>query len=220
MPACRCPRACPTDVKLDSIQSHFEAIYGLSCELKASDCLIDGKAAESMGGGASARREALWVHEDEDGLALGLFLAPEVLEALRGVDGRPGEGFFRAYLEAAEGVSHFLYVQHTAREERQVSLLELETQAEIDKFAGCALASWGGPVSPESWLGRLFDRVRYLEGLSEEEGVRYREANRLAKSYCRRLLPLVRGKKLEALLVELRKSYRLGAEAKLQYLSR
>ena len=206
-------------MKLDSIQAHYQAIYGLTCELKASDCLLDGAAAHSLGG-AGARRESLWVHEDDDGLALGLFLAPQVLEALRGVDGRPGDDFFRAYLEAAEGISHFLYVQHTAKEERQVSLLELETQAEIDKFAGCALAGWGGPVSPEQWVRRLFDEVRYLEGLSEAEDVRYREANRLAKAYCRRLVPLVRGKKLEALLVELRKSYRLGADAKLQYLRR
>jgi hypothetical protein len=42
----------------------------------------------------------------------------------------------------AEGVSHFVYLS-SAMLERSVSLLELEAQAEVDKFAICGLLRWG-----------------------------------------------------------------------------
>jgi hypothetical protein len=71
-----------------------------------------------------------------------------------------------------------------------------------------------------SLVGRLFERIRLHEHLGAAERWRYLEANRLAKAYCERLLPLVRAGRLDRLLAELRHAYRLGAEAKLQYFAR
>jgi len=206
-------------VKLDSIQEHLEAIYGVRCELKVSDYLLGPDAARSLGGTGRSNEELL-VHESDDGLELGLFVAPQVLEQILPLEGPPAAGALRAYCEAAEGVSHFLYLQQVAHHDRQVSLLELETQAEIDKFATLGLTGLRTGASGARWIERLFGDVRYLDGLTEEEGARYREANRLAKAYCQRLVPLLDGRRLERLLAELRKTYRLGAEAKLQYLRR
>ena len=67
---------------------------------------------------------------------------------------------------------------------------------------------------------RLFDAVALREQLSPDESRRYREASRLAKAYCKRLLPMIAARRLEKLLAELRYAYRLGAEAKLDYLAR
>jgi hypothetical protein len=101
-------------------------------------------------------------------------------------------------------------------------MLELEAQAEVDKFAVCTLLRWGEHAA--SWatrlMGTLFDRVRYSESLTAPERWRYVEANRLAKRYCGRLLPAIRERRLDALLSELRQAYRLGAEAKLAYFAR
>ena len=103
-----------------------------------------------------------------------------------------------------------------------MSLLELEAQAEVDKFAVCTLLEWGLNVGrwAGSLVGRLFEQVQLRPNLSEPERWRYTEANRLARSYCSRLLPMVRSGRMDQLLSELRHGYRLGAEAKLQYFGR
>ena len=182
---------------LDRIQKHLESIYGIRCELRARDFLLGEEEARALGGTGRAREELL-VHEDEGELELGLYLHPEVLE--------PKD--LGAFCEAAEGVSHFVYMTRAADLERKVSLLELEAQAEVDKFALCVLSRWESKRAAGAMFERLFDEVRY------------REANRLARAYCARLLPMLAARSLEKLLSELRYSYRLGAKAKLDYLSK
>ncbi len=188
---------------LDRIQAHLEAIYGVRCELRASDHLVDAAGARALGGHGD--REQLFVHEADDALELALFVRSDAPD-------------FAGFCEATEGVSHFMYLVRAAQLERHVSLLELEAQGEIDKFASCALLGWRhGDV--RSLYERLFDRVHYRADLSGEERWRYEEANRIAKGYCRRLVELVIERRLEQLLAELRETYRMGSEAKLQRLS-
>ena len=195
------------------IQQHLEAIYGIRCELRVTDCLLDEDQARALGGTMRAREELL-VREGEGQVEVGLFLAPELLH--RAAD-------LGAFCEAAEGVSHFLYLHRAAALDRRVSLLELEAQAEVDKFAICALGAWaedGEGSHARGLLRRLFDEGTLRDELSEQESWRYREANRLARAYCRRLLPIITARRLDRLLTELRYAYRLGAEAKLDYLAR
>jgi hypothetical protein len=204
---------------LDAIQEQLEAIYGIRCEYRAKDFLVDAEAARQLGGSGRAREELL-VSEGHEGLELALYVEPSLLARVSSQ--QPLEGELGDFCEVAEGVSHFLYMAQTASLERRVSLLELEAQAEVDKFAVCTLLRWGLNVGrhASSLVGRLFDQMSLRPNLSEPERWRYSEANRLAKTYCERLLPLVRSERLDKLLAELRQSYRLGAEAKLHYFAR
>ncbi len=209
---------------LDRIQEHLEAIYGLRCEYRARDFLVDFETAKALGG-TGRNREELLVSHDGDNLDLALYLDPEMLKRVTSFEGAPNDlldDALGAFCEVAEGVSHFVYVTQTARLERTVSLLELEAQAEVDKFAICLLMRWGrdGATWAKSLVGTLFERVRFNELLSADERWRYVEANRLAQTYVGRLMKMVREGQLENLLGELRHAYRLGAEAKLQYFSR
>lgn len=213
---------------LDRIQEHLEAIYGLRCEYRASDFLVDFETAKALGG-TGRNREELLVSQSVDAhgenLDLALYLEPEMLKRVSSFEARPSGALddeLPSFCEVAEGVSHFVYMTHTARLERTVSLLELEAQAEVDKFAVCVLMRWGRDSAgwATSLVGRLFHRVRFNEQLSADERWRYVEANRLAKAYAERLLKLVRAQNLGPLLAELRHAYRLGAEAKLQYFAR
>lgn len=195
------------------IQQHLEAIYGIRCELRVTDCLLDEQQARELGGTMRAREELL-VREEQGQMEVGLFLAPELLHHADDLG---------SFCEAAEGVSHFLYLHRAAALDRHVSLLELEAQAEVDKFAICALGSWvddAEGAGARSLFSRIFEGARLRDALTEQESWRYREANRLAKIYCRRLLPIIASRRLERLLAELRYAYRLGAEAKLDYLAR
>lgn len=205
---------------LDSIQEHLENIYGIRCEYRARDFLVtDAEAARQLGGSARAREELL-VSEGAEGLELALYLDPALLSRVTAAGG-PLDAELGDFCEVAEGVSHFLYVAHTAGLNRSVSLLELEAQAEVDKFAICTLLGW---QHVGRWAGtlvkRLFDQVQLRGHLDAAEQWRYCEANRLGKRYASRLMPLVSGGRLESFLSELRHAYRLGAEAKLAYFAR
>ncbi|HSP81419.1 MAG TPA: hypothetical protein VLQ93_23070 [Myxococcaceae bacterium] len=207
---------------VERVQAHLEAIYGIQCEARVEHFLVGSEAAPRLGATGRAEEELL-VYEGEGELELALYLAPTLLRRLAPYEGGPVVSLLERELDGfcqlAEGVSHFLYVAHTAAHERTVSLLELEAQAEVDKFALCLLHRWGEGV--EAWaeelLGRLFERVRYRERLSEEERWRYEEANRLSRNFCTGLMGHVTGRRLERLLSALRYAYRLGAEAKLRH---
>ena len=71
-----------------------------------------------------------------DELALSLYLDPALLARLARADplGRLHAGNVADYWTALEGVSHFLYLAWNAGHDKPVSLLELEMQAEVDKY--------------------------------------------------------------------------------------
>ncbi len=202
------------------VQEHLEAIYGIRCEWRASEFLVDEDTARRLGGQCFADEELLVV-EGGDELEVALFIARGLLERLERYEHELPAAVhdeLPAYCQLIEGVSHFLYLAQAAALERKVSLLELEAQAEVDKFASCLLCRWSdGEKWADELLERLFDRVHYREHLGAEERSRYEEANRLAKRYCRKLSRLAAGRSVERLLGELRYGYRLGAEAKLRY---
>lgn len=207
---------------LDVIQAQLESIYGLRCEYRAKDFVVDQDAARALGGTARAREELL-VSEGEEGLELALYLEPALLSRLEAL--HPAQAVhvdLNAFCEVAEGVSHFLYVARSAALERRVSLLEMEAQAEVDKFALCTWLHWGQDVArwATGLVDRLFHAVSFHGHLGPDERARYQTANRLGLRYAKRLLPLIRAGRLDRVLAELRHSYRMGAEAKLVYLDR
>lgn len=206
---------------ISAVQEHLERIYGIECPAKVESFVIDRGLAEQLG--AEGSREQLFVQETEDGLDLALYLEPSLLERLGRYPHPSGllERELDGYCQVAEGVSHFMYLAHAASLDRRVSLLELEAQAEVDKFALCLLHRWGDGALhwARELIRRLFDTARLLPSLGPELRHRYEESSRLARQYCERLLAHVRAHDLERLLRELRYAYRLGAEAKLRHLA-
>ncbi|MDY7229790.1 hypothetical protein [Hyalangium rubrum] len=204
------------------VQDHLEAIYGITCEARAETFVVDTEAAVQLGGTGRTEEELL-VSEAEGELEMALYLAPSLLSRLKPYEAGPVghllDGDLDGYCQLAEGVSHFLYVAHTAAHGRALSLLELEAQAEVDKFAVCLLHRWGEGVKAwaQELLRRLFDRVSYHARLSPQERWRYEQANRLSRNFCSRLMVHVAERRLDRLLSELRYAYRLGAEAKLAH---
>lgn len=207
---------------IERLQEHLEAIYGFTCAARAEAFVVDRESAVRLGATGRAEEELL-VHEDGEDLELALYLSPALLDRLKPYEAGPVghllDGDLDGYCQVMEGVSHFLYVAHTAAHGRTVSLLELEAQAEVDKFAVCLLHRWGEGVKAwaDELLERLFQRVSYRPRLSPQERWRYEEANRLSQRFCQRLMGHVAGRRLDRLLSDLRYAYRLGAEAKLRH---
>ncbi len=182
--------------------------------MRVAEFLIDRTSVERLGGMVSAREEVFLVESlDTGAMDLGLYLAPELFEKLRGKDPGRRSGLrlvteeLSAFSAMTEGVSHVLYLSRCAESDRQVSKLELEVQAEIDKFAVSALHLWGRGLRErvhELWE-RLFTRVRPRQGLSADEQDRYLEAGALGGRYARHLMDrYVKLGRLDGFLKDLR----------------
>jgi hypothetical protein len=212
---------------LQGLQSLLERLYDIDIDYDVCDFLITdrgGVAGLAPGAVTCDTEEELLLAETADGAGMALYLEPGLLRRLEGADpvGALTEGNLADYCTALEGVSHFVYSAWRLDSDLPVSLLELETQAEVDKYAVTVflLADQQGGGYPAHVHPRLFDRVSFDARLEPDQYARYRTAHRSAAHYCRRLERrfVTRGEaRIEALVRELRRFYRLGSAAKLRH---
>ena len=165
-------------------------------------------------------KEKLLVHEDEEGLNLSLYLDQQILDHYVRYDPMESldENNVQEFCLVLEGMSHFLYMVWNASYDRSVTLLEMELQAEVDKFIillECLERQSNSPA-PGQLSRLLFQANIYHDDLSYEESRRYRRATEYARRYCRHLEHkfLEQGDRT-GLLSELRKFYRLTQTGKL-----
>ncbi len=212
---------------LRGLQSLLSRLYDVNLDYDVYDFLVTDRRALAGVTPHNDRRapdEELLLAETTEGAGVALYIDPCVLRRLEQADplGALTEGNLADYCTALEGVSHFVYSTWRLECDAPVSLLELETQAEVDKYAATVflVADQQGGGYPAQVHPRLFDRVDFDARLEPEQYDRYRTAHRCAANYCRRLESrfVSRGKaQVEALVRELRKFYRLGSTAKLRY---
>lgn len=212
---------------LHGLQSLLARLYDVDIDYDVYDFLVtDRRALDGFAraAGAQASDEELLLAESADGAGVALYLDPGLLRRLEHADpvGELTEHNLQDYCTALEGVSHFVYSTWRLNRDLPVSLLELETQAEVDKYAVTVflLADQQGGGYPAQVHARLFDKICYDARLEPDQMQRYRTAHRSAAYYCRRLEQrfVSRGKaRIEALVRELRKFYRLGSSAKLRH---
>jgi hypothetical protein len=125
------------------------------------------------------------------------------------------------FLLAIEGVSHFIYAIWCARAERPVTQLELELQAEVDKYVTCLLVTEATPRVSAELRDRLFGEPCYEPDLDGDERARYRAANDNAHRYAAWLEQVfVAPRKIPEMLGELRRFYRHGLAGKLATIAR
>jgi hypothetical protein len=201
-------------------------LYDVELGYDVYDFLVTDR--KSIGASTNERRtldEELLLAESTDGAGVALYLDPELLSRLEAADPHRAltENNLADYCTALEGVSHFVYSTYGLERDMPVSLLELETQAEVDKYAITVFLlaeQLGGQSYPVQVHARLFDRVSFDARLEPDQYERYRTAHALAARYCRRLERrfVNRGKlKIEAMVRELRSFYRLRHAAKLRH---
>lgn len=202
---------------LDRVQRGLEALYRVDTGVEVGDFVVSADARDAL---VSARRprEQLLVCESEGELGLALFIDPIALANLSSHDParRLGNHNFGDFLLAVEGVSHFIFAIWCARARRPVSQLELELQAEIDKYVTCLLTTEPAAAVSAELRRRLFADVVYEPDLDHEEHARYRAANDNAQRYAAWLeQTYVEPRRIPEMLAELRRFYRLGLSAKL-----
>lgn len=202
---------------LARFQRGLEALYRVATEVEVEDFVIDAESRARLGVARAPREQLLVAHRDGE-VELGLFVDEHALANLERHD--PAEVLddrnFDDFLLTLEGVSHFVYVVLGARSERRVSALELELQAEVDKYISTLLTlDRHGAAEFADLPRRLYD-VELADDLDDEERDRYRTAYRSARRYAESLHErYVRRRRIDQLLAELRRFYRLPLDAKL-----
>jgi hypothetical protein len=180
------------------VQSSIEQFYGIARVADVADYVKHGEG-----------REQLLVRRAGDGAVEMTLELPKTSGDLDGV------------LQIIEGVSHFVYVSTRASQDHTATALELEIQAEVDKYvvlAGLAGGVESLDVERSALLReRLYERVGYLHAAQSELGERYRLANQTALRFLRRLERThVAHRRFGALRRELHAFFRSGQEDKLR----
>jgi hypothetical protein len=178
------------------VQASLEGFYGI-------DRIADVGEFVRHGGDS---RETLLVRASSDGAVEMMLELPTLTHDLDGV------------CQIIEGVSHFVYVATRASQDRSATALELEMQAEVDKYVVLAGELESLDVERSARLReRLYDRVTYLHVADTDLGERYRIANRAASRFLHRLeTRCVSERRFGELRRELHAFFRVGQEDKLR----
>jgi hypothetical protein len=208
---------------LPTVQKTLEEIYELQLDHCINDFLITtGAVVEYYDRSANPRslQEKLLVQQHGEELGISLFLEAELLRRLEDQDPftKLDADNFRDFMFAVEGVSHFVCLAWHATFDKQISLLELELQAEIDKFVLAArlLARQQGAWSFQGLHELLFTAPVFDDRLLSDELDRYRTASRYAAKFCQHLrLQVLRTGREHTTMMELRRFYRLPKLGKL-----
>jgi hypothetical protein len=213
---------------LSRLQTLIGGIYDVSVAYDVYDFLVTDRRALPAAEHSGLADEELIVAESADGaeVNVSLYLDPALLTRLASADplvelnaGNVGDCW-----TALEGVSHFLYLAWNAGHDKPVSLLELELQAEVDKYvASYWLMRRQYPRHFPAELRRvLFERTRIDPRLAHERARLYGEAHRYAARFCRRLEQRLThaGHGEREVLAELRRFYRLNTARKRAHIER
>lgn len=211
---------------LRDLQSLLATVYGTGVPADVLDYLTtDTGWVRDCEDPAGARdiEEKLLLCEADGELGVALYLDAALLDRLSVADPRErlcGRNF-ADFCTVLEGISHFNYVAWCAGRDQAVTLLELEMQAEIDKYIGARLllenqehSDLGGRL-----FARLFDDPLFDDALTPREFERYRSACRFATRYCRSLEDrFPRGPLAAPMVRELRAFYRLPQPGKISHI--
>jgi hypothetical protein len=186
------------------VQAALERMYGLERVADVVDFVADFVAQ-----GESFEREALLLREAQDG-TLEVSLHLPILEEEAELD---------TLCQIIEGVSHFVYVAERARACREATQLELELQAEVDKWVVLAASMHAFDAHRSARLRvRLYESVEFAHEAHTELGERYRIANDAANRFVRRLeRDFVVPARFGAMRTELRRFFHVGQEEKLRF---
>jgi hypothetical protein len=208
------------------LQRQLERIYEIQIPHSVEDFVItDPRTLNELRGEdarePSSTEEQLLVVQDGENVDVALYVDNEIVNRLEQDDPRQRlhAGNLSDYCTAMEGVSHFLYLIWNAGFERGVSRLELEMQAEIDKYVSTALlfGKQGSGRVPANLYRWLFESPEFDTSLDRPSLERYRDANYYASKYCARLEHRYLKRNGQAGMInDLRRLYRLTNRAKIR----
>ncbi len=210
---------------LTDIQARLQEIYEVTVSENVLDYVItDRKFAEIISDKKIEKnvREQLLIATNDEYLDVSLYLDDNLVKRLGNQYPTPhtNKKLLHDFWVALEGVSHFLYVAWNASHDRPVSQLELELQAEVDKFVSALITLKNKqdiPSMNEIW-DLLFSDPQYESSLEDQSLQRYQKANAYASQYCLNLMEVYQSNSA-SISNELRRFYRLSQNQKISYIN-
>jgi len=207
---------------VDTVQATLQSHYDLAIPYAVNQFVShDSDLAEYLADD-DVNDEALLVRQSSDSLEFTLYLDNSVLDQAS-LSSNKQSAIIEDSLDSldslctvVEGVSHAVCLLWHAHHDRQLRPLDLELQAEIDKYL-YLMELVSNPSERGELHRRLFEQISYIapEGTALHE--RYRTASDSAASYCTWLTnTFVDQPDPRGLSSELARFYRLSGSAKFQ----
>ncbi len=207
---------------INDLQLQLESRYDLaipyriehfvSCDRELADHLADTEA-----GTGTCRpcvdEEVVFIHQQDDSLEFTVYFDKDLLKSVRS-----SEPALDELCTVVEGASHALCLLWHAHHERQVRPVDLELQAEIDKYL-ILTERYACKDDRRQLHKQLFCNSNLVSQQRTELRHRYRTASKLASKYCHWLdARFVNPDRPEALQQELARFYRLSGNAKFEHI--
>lgn len=211
---------------LDQVQNQLECLYGIGLPQRVSDFLINNQEIKNYVSAENLPKELFLVRrpEDSDQVEIALYLDDRLIENL--ANNNPFEslndGNLSDFCILIEGISHFVYYLWKTSQQLPITQLELELQAEVDKFVMffCYIRSDADKAFTLKILDLLFEDFSLLKDLSAEARGRYNTASTLAAKFCARLQKkFLSEKKMKDVICEIRNFYALNQEQKIRFIA-
>lgn len=169
---------------LNRLQQTLQYLYRVDSPVEANDFQLHPEHLSLLLGEPNKERprEALYLIPGADQTTdIGLYICPhEVRRAEKFIDA-PKTGSVDSFCVALEGVSHFLYLTYcSAALQRPVSQLELELQAEVDKYLLLRIL-----FGVRDAMSRLFASLHLHPSVTPDSEERYIVAHNNASRYVR-----------------------------------
>jgi hypothetical protein len=212
---------------LNQLQQQLQSIYEIDIPHMVSDFVTTDQQMVSCltHGNRNHIREQLLLQQDAEDLDVSLYLHSGIVKGLveRTADYLFDPDNMEDMCLAIEGISHFLYLVWRAINQQRVTRLELELQAEVDKYI--LILSLLKEQNCSGMTGKLrtilFENIIFDSTLSVTELTRYKEANFYAAKYCWQQQELfLENFGSSRMINELRRFYRLGQNAKLNRINK
>ncbi len=211
---------------LNQVQNQLEMIYGIGLNERAEEFLIDKKEALNLfTQGEKIPKELLLVRKPkEETVEVALFLDNNLLDNLNENDPfvSINENNLNDFCILIEGISHFVYFLWKSHNQHPITQLEMEMQAEIDKYL--MLLFYSKTNDDNNLMAQVFDRLfenfTVFETLTREHTAQKLSASDLAMRYCHRIQNKWKNKSdFSELLDEVRQFYNFSQEEKIRHIA-
>jgi hypothetical protein len=204
------------------LQNDLQRHYDISVPYQITDFIThDNRLFKHASDQPEQNSETLFIRQYEEAIDISLYLDADILAQAEQTicNGAARGSHFNALGVVVEGVSHTLCLLWHAHYDRQLRPLDLELQAEIDKFL---LIKQLLPQESGKLHKRLFSDIRFKTSVKPIVD-RYRRANQYAAYYCHWLSTTfmhsdtIRHTTEQRLHTELARFYRLSGNDKVRY---
>ena len=154
------------------LQKKIEKLYGLYSHPEADQYLINNDQLELFHHQDADIPKVLCIEEETD-MSMAIYLGQKIFTNIH----KPIKIFsFEDFCVMAEEISHYVYLVWSKCNNKQISLLDLEIQGEVDKYLlACEIYR-----TDKDLFEKIFKNFSFQKDLSTEERERYEQANRLS----------------------------------------